>query len=232
MNTYPRRRPEPATFAAVIAVFLFTVCLFVGVFWWFGTDYVRISPEREYYFLVRDCEETTASAVAGQSYLAGGAGYVLQTGGKSAVVLACYFRITDAERVMHSMSEKGETVRVLTLSAEEFTLTGKRAALKRQVEGNLETAETCARILFDAANGLERARLSQEEARAAVRGVVKSLKGLRSGNGEDFPLWNAELAAAERRGEELAEGILFAKDLRYLQTQLLLSVVHANVCFG
>ena len=235
METYRknRSRRSAATFFAALAVFLLTVGLFVGVFFWYGEEEARVSFEREYYFLVRDCEETTAAAVAGQVYRAGGAGVSLETAGESCVVLACYFRITDAERVQGAMEEKGAAARILTLGTSDFALEGENAPLKGRVEGNLETAETCARILYDAANGLERASLSQEEARAAVRGIVKALKGLRVNNGESlFARWNAGLISAERRGTEIADGILYAKDLRALQAALCLAIVGADTYFA
>lgn len=220
-------------FIAALGVFLFTVCLFIGLFWWYGRDYARISLEKEYYFLVRDCEDTTASAVAGQVYLSGGAGYLYERSGHNSVVLACYFRETDAERVQSAMLEKGIDIRILALSGRDFSLSGKAAAFCGAIESNIETVETCAHILFDAANGLERAELSQEEARVAVRGVVKSLKGLRLGCGDDFfALWAHKLVEAERRGAELSEGILFAKDLRYLQVELCMDILHADEYFS
>ena len=235
MGVYPRNeiRRSAATFLAALAVFLLTVAVFVGVFFWYGRDRARVSCDKEYYFLVQDCETTTAAAVAGQVYLAGGAGYSLETAGQSCVVLACYFRVTDAERVQRAMAEKEITVRILTLRSSDFVLEGQNSALKGRVEGNLETAEACARILFDAANGLERAELSQEEARAAVRGTTKALKGLREENSAGlFDHWNVLLTSAAKRGEEIADGILFSKDLRYLQTELCLAIVNAESYFG
>lgn len=230
---YSKIHRKNTTFVAVLAMFLFVVALFAGVFFWQSKKSVRVNAEREYYFLVRDCEDTTASAVAGQVYLSGGAGYLLETGGESCVVLAGYFRIEDAERVKSTMEENEISARVLTLRMEDFFLEGEAAEQKEQVEGNLETVETCARILYDTANGLERTSLSQEEARSAVRGVTKSLKGLRGQNSAAlFSRWNAELSAAERRGAEICEGILFAKDLRYLQVQLLMAVLSAEAEFS
>ncbi len=235
MGTYRKNnfRGNAATFFAAIAVFLLTVGLFVGVFCWYGRGYVRVFAEREYYFLVQDCEDTTAAAVAGQVYLAGGAGLSLETAGGTCVVLACYFRITDAERVQSAMEEKEIATRILPLHCSDFALEGQNTAQKGRVEGNLETAETCARILFDTANALERAEMSQEEARVAVRGAVKALGGLRKQNTAPlFGRWNAALSAAERRGGEIADGILYAKDLRYLQAELCLAVVNADTYFG
>ena len=66
-----------------------------------------------------------------------------------------------------------------------------------------------------------------------MRGAVKALKGLRGGNAEKlFALWNAELSAAERRGTEIADGILYAKDIRGLQAELCLAIVNAGAYFS
>lgn len=234
MNTYhkPTQVGRIGTFFAVLGVFLFTVCLFVGLFWWYGRDYARVSLQKTYYFLVRACEDTTASAVAGQVYLSGGAGYLLEVAGESSVVLSCYFKVTDAERVQSMMQEKGIQAELMTFSTEEFVLQGEKASLKTNVEENVETVETCARILYETANGLERTSLSQDEARAAVRGVISSLKGLQQGNDKQFfALWNASLSSAERRGREIAEGIIFAKDLRYLQVELCMAILKTSEYF-
>ena len=217
----------------MLGVFLFTVCLFIGLFWWYGRDYARVSLQKTYYFLVRDCEDTTASAVAGQVYLSGGAGYLLEVAGESSVVLSCYFKIADAERVQSMMQEKGIQTELLSFSTEEFVLQGEKAKLKTIVVENVETVETCARILYETANGLERTDTSQEEARAAVRGVISSLKGLQQGNEEQlFALWNHSLLSAERRGREIAEGIIFAKDLRYLQVELCMAILKTGEYFS
>lgn len=225
------------SFFAVLAVFSVTVCLFVCVFLWFGRAEERIDPQREYYFLVSDCEETTAGAVAGQVYLQGGAGYLAEVDGQSLVVLAGYFRLTDAERVQTSTAEKGTNTRILTLSAAPFLLRGERASQKGRIEANLATAETCARMLYEAANGLERSEYSQDEARAAVRGVTAALKGLKTENEESegravFSLWNATLDRMSRRSADLAEELLFAKDLRYLQVELLFAIVEGETYFA
>lgn len=235
MDTYRRKlRLESGalTFFTVLGVFLFTVCLFFGLFWWYGRDYARVSLDKRYYFLVRDCEDATASAVAGQVYLSGGAGYLLESVGQNAVVLSCYFKETDGERVQGAMKEKGVDSRLLAISSVDFTLDGGFAQYRERIEANVETVETCAKILYETANGLERTDVSQAEARAAARGVIASLKGLRQGNEESFfGLWNHRLLNAERRGREIAEGILFAKDLRYLQVELCLAILNADRYF-
>lgn len=236
MDTYRKRRDRRSgawTFLAILGVFAFTVCLFVGLFYFYGRDTSTVSLQKEYYFLVRDCEDTTASAVAGQVYLAGGAGYLLEEAGSSAVVLSCYFRETDAERVQNMMAEKGIETRLVALKTEDFSLGKEATKFRERIKGNAETVETCAKILYETANDLERAAMTQNEARAAVRGVVTSLKGLRQGNSDEvFALWNARLKEGERRGTEIAEGIIYCKDLRYLEVELLLAILKSDRCFA
>lgn len=228
-----RRMNGTLTFFAVLGVFAFTVCLFVGLFSFYGRDRTTVALSKTYYFLVRDCEDTTASAVSGQVYLAGGAGYLLEEAGESAVVLSCYFVKTDAERVQGMMKEKDVETRLVEMKTSDFSLKGEKAKFLQLVKGNAETVETCAKILYETANGLERASVTQATARAALGGVISSLKGLREGNEDElFSLWNSRLKEGERRAKELSEGIIFSKDLRYLQVELLLSILKADLYFG
>lgn len=213
---------------ATIGIFTLLVSLFIFTILWAGRSYTTVTIEHTYYFLVRDCEETTSAAVAGQSYVSGGAGYLWGDN----VVLACYYTRSDAERISLIMEEKGIETNILTQNPATFSLHGTAAEQAAHIKANAETADTCARMFYDCANGLERGTMSQEEARAAVRGAAKSLKGLREGNtGTVYNTWNAELYRAEHRAEELASGILFAKDLRYSQVQLLMSVLSIEDCF-
>ncbi len=209
-------------FAAIaVAFFLFIgmtagLLLFVAVG---GQGYARVNFSKSYYFVVKDCEKTTVSAVTGDIYSAGGAGYFLEK--DNAVAIACYFKEASAESVRKNLEEKGTETRLVVHSPENLVLRGSKSAYKQQIEGNLETVDSIAHILYDTANGLERSELSQKQAKAALDGVVSSLKGLIEANsGNLFALWNAGLKEAERKGTELNGGILFAKDLRYLQTML------------
>lgn len=207
--------------AVAVAFFLFIgmtagLILFVAVG---GQGYARISFGKEYYFLVKDCEETTATAVTGDIYAAGGAGYLLEEDG--AVAIACYFKESSAESVQKNLEAKGTSTRLIVKSPSDLSLRGRKSAYKTQIESNLETVDSLAHILYETANGLERSELSQREAKAAFNGVVSSLGGLIASNESDvFFLWNTALEEAKRKGAEIASGLLFSKDLRYLQTML------------
>lgn len=220
-------------FCIILAVFTAIVCAFIGIVWWCGRSYARVSLPQKYWILVRDCEDSTAAAVVGSTYLSGGAGYLIESGGKQCVVIACYYSETSAQSVRRTMEGKGIETRIEKRVPHDFTLNGNNSSYKERIISNAETVDTCAKILYDTANGLERTSVSQEEARAAVRGVVSSLHGLQEGNsGKCFSEWNTALLLAERRGIEIANGILFAKDLRYLQVQLCMNLTNAGDYFS
>lgn len=214
----------------VTALFLFFILcsLSVGIFAW-RQGAAKVTFGRTYYFLVRDCGSATAGAVAGESYLAGGAGYLLEE--ESVVVLACYYREEDAVQIAHTMSENGIETRVSERAFRPFR--PEDGASRERIEANLKTADSCARLLYDAANGLELGEISQDEARAAVRGAADAIAGLKGDNGEAlFGPWNAELSRRSRRLSEISEGILFPKDLRYVQVDLITMILQAKTYFA
>ena len=190
-----------------------------------GGGYARVSFSKDYFFLVKDCEKTTVTAVAGDIYSSGGAGYLLES--DNAVAIACYFKETSAQSVQKNLQVKGTETRLIVRSPDDLVLRGRKSGYQKKIESNLETVDQLAHILYDTANGLERSELSQKEAKAALSGVVSSLRGLITENEEDvFALWNTALKEAQRQGTEKGDGLLFAKDLRYLQAMLCDTVVH------
>lgn len=216
-------------FFAAVAMFFVTVCLFIGIFCWYGRAYVRIPFENKYYLLVKDCEEATVTAVMGEVYASGGAAYLY---GTNAVALACYFTQTDAERVQHTLSERNVETRIVPLVGKDLYLYGDRAELSERVEANLSTVHACAQLLYDTANGLERMSYSQEEARARLEGVTSVLLGLQKENRDAaFSRWNADLFEIEQTGRDFAGGILFSKDMRNLQVRLCIMISEAAEYF-
>ena len=229
----PQERFRRRGFLAALIIFTAIVLTFVGYLFAAGRDYVRVSLPQRYWLLVRECEDSTAAAIIGQSYVSGGAGFLYEAGGRQTVALACYYEEATASSVSTTMAEKGVETRVIPLTPSDFELNGNAAAQQKRIAANADTVDTCAKILYDTANGLERAELSQEGARAAVRGVVSTLRGLAKENtGAFYESWNTELVRATRKGVELSEGILFAKDLRYLQIQLSVCIVNAGNYFA
>ena len=212
-----RRAPLLAVLALIAALLMILVC-FLG---WNARTCARVSPNYEYFLLVRPCEESTSAAVVEESYSAGGAAVMY---GRDKVVLACYFSRSDAERVCAQTRAEGTEAEVVRIASSEFFLYGRNAAYADRAAANAATADSVARMLYDTANGLERSELGQSEAIAALKGAAASLKGLRTGNGDALGDWNNALYRAEKAARETADGIVFAKDVRRVQTMLCMSV--------
>ncbi len=228
-----RRRSRAAKFPLICGAFTLCVCLFLTIFYLNARRSAKILLDGEYFFLAKSCEETTAAALVGQVYDSGGAGVLIEADGQVAVALACYFTRSDAENVSRSLRERGTETEIYRMTTPELTIFGADSEIAARVSANARTADTCARILYDTANGLERASTSQEEARAAVRGVSKVLRGLCAENGNELHArWNAELTALGREGEELADGLLFSKDVRCLQVRICYALARFDGYYG
>lgn len=211
-----------------VAAFVLCVAGFLVLVIFAGRPRADIDLGFDCHFLVRGCNDSTSAAVVGEVYSAGGAGYLY---GES-VILACYYTKADARRVCSLMEQAGEEVSVLSLSSEPFTLRGDDALLAEKVKGNAETVQSVARILYDTANGLERGTLGQTAAKANLKGAADALEGLVASNSEGlFARWNRTLGSIARRAREKARGILFAKDVRYLQVSLCCTLLDMKTCF-
>ncbi len=214
----------------LISVFAFAACVavFLVLVIYTGRARADVALGLEYYFLVRDCEDSTSAAVVGEVYSAGGAGYLYE----DSVILACYYTKADARRVCSLMEQRGENVYVLARSADTLTLRGKDAELKDAVKGNADTAASAARLLYDTANGLETGSLSQTAAKANVIGAADALDGLISCNADRFfGAWNRTLFGLAQEMREKTREILFAKDVRYLQISLACTLLDAENYF-
>lgn len=197
-------------FAACVAVFLVLVI-------YTGRAHAEVSLDIEYYFLVRSCEDSTSAAVVGEVYAAGGAGYL----DGDSVVLACYYTKADARRVCSLMEQKGEKVSIAFRELKSLELRGKDVSYGDRIEAAAKTAGSVARLLYDTANGLETGTLSQSSAKSNLKGAADALDGLISLNGEGiFERWNRALYAVASDVRGKSGGILFAKDVRFLQVSL------------
>ena len=214
----------------IISVLAFIACLaiFLVLVFYTGRARADVTLDLKYYFLVRDCDDSTSAAVVGEVYSAGGAGYL---DGES-VILACYDAKADARRVCSLMEQKGETVHVTERELKSLTLRGDRARYGEKVKENAETAKSVARLLYDTANGLETGTLSQSLAKANVKGAADALNGLIARNGDKiFEAWNRTLYAVAADLRDVTGGLLFAKDVRYVQISLCCGLLAMDRCF-
>ncbi len=190
-----------------------------------------IVAAKPYYLLVKECNEQTVSASVGEVYSGGGAGIETSFDGKNFVVLAAYPHEDTAQKVQNQLLQKGETIGILALQGKEISLVGSEARLAQEICDNRNTVEGCIVLLYSLANELEKGTLSQERAKGILNGVVKTLEKQRVENGNNFPVWNQAVQEVEQQGKEMAEGIVFAKDVRRLQIRLCMAMAKGEEMF-
>ncbi len=224
-----RRRGHGYRLLFSVLLFLASTLVLCAVFYLTSLDRATVSGTRQYYLLARVCEDTTASAVAGEVYHAGGAGYETAIEGKSVIVLAGYPDLHSATRVQNTLSEMGTETELFPVACAPFSLIGNQAKEAETISAHLRTLDSCINLLYDTANGLERGNLSQKEGKSALDGVRRALSGLQENSPSQR--WKQALERYVRKSEELASGLVFSKDLRNLQVQLCLLNVRAKEYF-
>ncbi len=196
-------------FIAVIGVYLVS---FV-----FRTEEFKV--ERTVYFLVLPAEEATSSVVVQDIYVSGGAGYVFSHKATQYVALAAYNNEWAAKNVQGTLEKKGKQTQILPLEIDTFYFKSKKEKeIKGAVEGCINTLLQCADLLYTTANGLETTRFTQGEARQIITELQSVFNGLKT---TAAPQTEDLLNFASKKCREITSGIIYAKDVRYLQLFLL-----------
>ncbi|MBQ9081774.1 MAG: hypothetical protein IJY26_03985 [Clostridia bacterium] len=194
-----------AIFIAVIAVSFAT--FFIGV--------EEFSVNRTFYFLVLDAKEETVDVLSQDAYVGGGAGYAFTYKSAHYVALASYPSETQAKTVQDTLEKKGTQTKILPLELNTLYFTTKaQRENKAQIEGCVNTLLQCITLLYNTANGVDTVQYTQREARAIINELQAVFKELRQNSP---PQTESLLGGAERKCREITVGIVYAKDIRYLQ---------------
>jgi hypothetical protein len=198
----------------VLFVFL---CSYIGAIAARGK---RFGVDRTFYFLAEEAGESV-SVFAQSVYNGGGAGYLYESNGISYSVLAAYNALEEAQGVANTMAARGRETVLLPVTVGTFYFTTRaRAAEAAATEGVVTTALDCADALYSSANKLERGEYTQAEGRACIAGIAAALKG--AANGGAASAW---LQTGIEKCAEIESGVVYAKDLRYLQIELIGGIV-------
>lgn len=175
---------------------------------------------RTFYFLVSEEENVPASAQA--VYLGGGAGYAMKRNGTDYAVLSCYFAESEAKRVKNNLENKKMSTAIVKESG--GILYFKKRSEKQNAEkiaGCFRTMSGCIDLLYDISNYAETGTYTQRKLKQALSSVSGVLSCLAKENrGGLFTDISACSAAAAGGIDEITRGIVYAKDVRYLQVFL------------
>lgn len=169
-----------------------------------------------FYFLVSNEEHVQASAE--NAYLSGGAGYVLTGGENVCAAYACYFTESGAEQAQSNLAERGIRASVLRAGGATLYFKSEREkANAKHVKAAFNAAYTCARLLGDLADGAETGVYTQEALKELLWETNRAIGGLRAAALNCVPTLSAAFSDVYKKIEEIAGGIVFAKNIRYAQ---------------
>ena len=215
-------------YAGFIGIFC---CFFVGYFSVFCKRTKTFDLNRTYYLLCESSAEDRVETTAGIAYLSGAAGYVFTLSGQEKVALAAYTNGADAEIVAAIQATKGKETQIVEVTLGTFYFTDReQASVFEEVRGEIVTLIACADAILTIANGLENGKYTQEEGKRLVQDVEGVLCSLAEENTTEL---TAELLQeGKEKCSETKSGILYAKDLRYLQLMLIEGVYRWTKIFS
>ena len=172
-----------------------------------------VPTKQSYYYLVSTSKNVSASTK--NAYFQGGAGYLLENDGKKYAVYSVYDTLTKAERSRENLSERNLEVKTLRIKTGDVYLKGKNRRKKAEIRRVLETLSISATILSDLSRGAEDGRYSQSRLREMLEVVKGSLNAFKKG---EFVYDYAK--EGRQKIEKMQEGIVYAKDVRYVEVLL------------
>lgn len=214
-------------FISVTAVALITVlvCVFAV-----SCQGVKLKFNTCFYFVCYAMEDNSISAGSISSAVSayGGAGYILEHGGKYYITVSCYYDENDAESVCRELKDRNLFCSVLKIETKEYRL--KTSYAKNHAElyrGNLNTLNSLARLAYDCANSLDTGAYSQSNAKSVTADIKSGLNSLLSANQNNC--FTVELKRLIAECDDAAGGIIYSKDLRKLQIAIADTIINVQL---
>lgn len=178
---------------------------------------VKLNFSATFYYVCYDSpsDAHSASSMSSVVHSYGGAGYLIEDGGKYYVTVSCYYDGRDAQTVCQTLNKKGLSCSVLKVSADSFKLSSASKKYKEKYTANLNTLLTLSKMSYGLANSLDSGSYNQEGAKAVLSDVKTSLGGLLSNNAGNC--FEEEIAALIAECDDVSHGYILAYDVRRLQ---------------
>lgn len=178
-----------------------------------------IDLAQNFYFLVSEEEHVAVSAQS--IYLSGGAGYIITRGREEYAVLACYQKEADARTVRDNLAIRQISTEILKESSGHLYLKSRSEKENAEkIKGFFSTLYSCTTFLGDVAIKAEKGEYSQRKLKETLQEVNKVLSCLARENkclSEEFFLYTTK---ASEKLNEMNRGVVYAKDIRYVQIYL------------
>ena len=203
-------------FRKKITIILVVVFFFsgLGVFVFARRRMVEIDVGKDFYFLVDTSSHVQASTHEVQ--LVGGAGYLLQTQGEVAVAFSVYVSERDATRAKDLLKQTGNKADIVKLVSGNLYLPRKDKEKMQALKGAFESLYGNICVLEQEIARLENGATQQSSARLLAV-LERNLVYLAKEYGKDYAEYATFCLQTAKAINERRSGIIYAKDLRYLQ---------------
>ncbi|MCM1546077.1 MAG: hypothetical protein NC033_03465 [Clostridiales bacterium] len=177
----------------------------------------KLGFKTTFYYVCYDSppDAQSASSVSSLVHSYGGAGYIIETGGKYYVTVACYYDDRDAQSVVATLGKKGLGCSVVKVEAGDFELRGSAKRNAEKFKGNLDTLLSLSRLCYDLANSLDSYSVSQSSAKSLLGDVGSGLSGLADINTANC--FTNDLKRLKAECSDASGGYIFSHDVRRLQ---------------
>ena len=205
------------------------VCAFV-LYAYFFIGIETVALNKSFYFLVSENTHVEASThIIEQN---GGAGYLLEQADREYVVFSVYLKESDGQSVLAKVGALEKNVSIIERKVEKLYFKTRQEKEKaEQITGVFRSLYGCIEVLNNEIDRLSNGA-TQESSERIVNVLCKQLNYIALETEKIFPEMSALCKNTAEKLFALTEGIIYVKDLRYLQCEMCYKYVKLGETFA
>ena len=182
-----------------------------------------------FYYVCYDSptDSQSAASVSGVVHSYGGAGYIIENGGKYYVTVSCYYNGDDAQYIISNLKNKGLSCTVIEAKREKISLPPSAKKKAEQYKGTLNTLLSISQMCYDLANGMDSGTHSQPMAKSLLSEVKTGLDSLYRANAAGC--FSQEITSLIAECDDVSYGYVFSYDVRRLQIAICDCIIHVRL---
>ena len=182
-----------------------------------------------FYYVCYDApsDSFSASSMSSVVHSYGGAGYIVESGGKYYVTVSCYYTEKDALGVAKTLDHKGLKCFVMKEQSDGGTLRGGAKKNAELYQGNLNTMFSLTKMCYALANSLDNYSSGQDGAKSVLSDVRTTLESLSRQNAANC--FARELSALIAECKDVSHGYVYSYDVRRLQIAIADSICNVKL---
>ena len=182
-----------------------------------------------FYYVCYDSptDSQSAASVSGVVHSYGGAGYIIENGGKYYVTISCYYSEEDALSVISNLKNKGLSCKVIEAKRDKISLPASAKRKAEQYKGTLNTLLSISQLCYDLANGMDGGTRNQASAKSILSEVRTGFESLYRANAAGC--FSQEISSLIAECDDVSYGYVFSYDVRKLQIAICDCIIHVRL---